>query len=54
MARDIGELVFLRQLAPRYAVPVPEREEQLEHLKIAVVDCSPEALNMLYRQLWIL
>jgi DNA-binding transcriptional regulator YhcF (GntR family) len=30
------------------------REEQLENLKIAVVDCSPEALSMLYRQLWIL
>jgi DNA-binding transcriptional regulator YhcF (GntR family) len=31
-----------------------EREEQLESLCIAVVDCSPEALNILHRQLAIL
>ena len=33
---------------------VMEREERLENLSIAVVDCSPEALSILYRQLGIL
>ena len=43
-----------REIKSMVDLVVLEREEQLESLTIAVVDCSPEALNILYRQLGIL
>ena len=54
----VNQLVDLRfsyrEIKSMVDLVVLEREEQLENLSIAVVDCSPEALNILYRQLGIL
>jgi DNA-binding transcriptional regulator YhcF (GntR family) len=43
-----------REIKSMVDLVVLEREEQLDSLSVAVVDCNPEALNLLYRQLGIL
>ncbi len=53
--KQLIELRFsYREIKSMVDLVVLEREEQLESLTIAVVDCSPEALSILYRQLGIL
>jgi DNA-binding transcriptional regulator YhcF (GntR family) len=55
LVNQLVELRFsYREIKSMVDLVVMEREEQLENLSIAVVDCSPEALNILYRQLGIL
>ena len=55
LMNELVELRFsYREIKSMVDLVVLEREEQLESLSIAVVDCSPEALAILYRQLGIL
>ena len=55
LVKELVDLRFsYREIKSMVNLVVLEREEQLESLSIAVVDCSPEALSILYRQLGIL
>ena len=55
LVKELVDLRFsYREIKSMVDLVVLEREEQLESLSIAVVDCSPEALSILYRQLGIL
>lgn len=55
LLNELGTLRFsYREIKSMVDLVVLEREEQLENLNIAVVDCSPETLNILCHQVGIL